>query len=159
MFFFIHETKLTRLFFIGSDIPNNAYISGSTEWADGKRSDVLYVPRNEVTRDLPPVLIEVQNQVDQRFMLRLINYCANVYDRYEVLPVVLVFVVEKFSNTIFEESFVEKANAPYILETQCEHWAKSANFVSAKSIENYIQGSMDPFVALAYFTSSQAQNL
>ncbi|KAI8637001.1 hypothetical protein BD408DRAFT_354547 [Parasitella parasitica] len=144
---------------LGSDIPNNAYISGSTEWADGKRSDALYIPRNEVTRDLPPILVEVQNHVDQRFMLRLINYCANVYDRYEVLPVVLVFVVEKFSNTIFEESFVEKASAPYILETQCEHWAKSANFVSAKSIENYIQDSMDPFVVLAYFTSSQAQNL
>lgn len=77
-----------------------------------------------MTSDLPPISIEVQNQVDQRFMLRLINYCANVYDRYEVLPVVLVFVVENFSNTIYEESFVDKANAPYILETQCEHWAK-----------------------------------
>jgi hypothetical protein len=159
MFFFIHETKLTHLFFIGSDIPNNAYISGSTEWADGKRSDILYIPRDEVTHDLPPILVEVQNHVDQRFMLRLINYCANVYDRYEVLPVVLVFVVEKFSNTTFEESFVEKANAPYILETQCAHWAKSANFVSAKSIESYTQVSMDSFVALAYFTTSQAENL
>ncbi|KAI8079701.1 uncharacterized protein B0P05DRAFT_469639, partial [Gilbertella persicaria] len=86
-------------------------------------------------------------------------YCANVYDCYEVLPVVLVFVVEKFSNTILEESFIEKESAPYILKTQCKYWAKSANFVSAKSIENYIQDSMDPFVALTYFTSSQAQNL
>ncbi|KAI8968427.1 hypothetical protein BDF20DRAFT_839533 [Mycotypha africana] len=33
------------------------------------------------------------------------------------------------------------------------------NFVSAKSIENYIQDSMEPFMALAYFTSSQAQDL
>ncbi|KAI8970403.1 hypothetical protein BDF20DRAFT_826051 [Mycotypha africana] len=92
-------------------------------------------------------------------MLRLINYCSNVYDRYEVLPVVLVFVVEKFANVRFEKSFVEKANTPYILETQCQHWAKSTNFVSVKSIKNHIQDSMAPFVALAYFTSSQAQNL
>ncbi|KAG1442953.1 hypothetical protein G6F56_010852 [Rhizopus delemar] len=144
---------------LGSDVPNNTYISASTEWSDGTRSDAIYIPKNEVTHDLPPILVEVQHQVDQRFMLRLINYCANIYERYEVLPVVLVFVVEKFSNTILEKSFIAKESAPYILETQCEHWAKSANFVSAKSIENYIQDSMDPFVALAYFTSSQAQDL
>lgn len=92
-------------------------------------------------------------------MMRLINYCASVYDRYEVLPVVLVFVVKWFANTTFEEKFVKKANTPYTLETQCEHWAKSANFVSAKSIEDYVQDPMDPFVALAYYTTSQAQNL
>ncbi|PHZ14146.1 uncharacterized protein RHIMIDRAFT_290877 [Rhizopus microsporus ATCC 52813] len=144
---------------LGINIPNNAYLSGSTEWADGKRSDALYIPRNGVTHDLPPILIEVQNCIDQLFMIRLINYCAHVYERYEVLPVVLVFVVKKFSNTTFEEKFVKKANAPYILETQCEFWAKSTNFVSAKSIENFTQDSMDPFVALAYFTVSQAQDL
>ncbi|KAI8888568.1 hypothetical protein K501DRAFT_282676 [Backusella circina FSU 941] len=92
-------------------------------------------------------------------MLRLINYCANAYDRYEVLPIVLVFVVGKFANTTFEKKFVRKANTPYILETQCEHWAKSVNFVSAISIQDYIQDSMDPFVALIYFTTSQAQSL
>ncbi|PHZ17102.1 uncharacterized protein RHIMIDRAFT_309933 [Rhizopus microsporus ATCC 52813] len=144
---------------LGINIPNNAYLSGSTEWADGKRSDALYIPRNGVTHDLPPILIEVQNCIDQLFMIRLINYCAHVYERYEVLPVVLVFVVKKFSNTTFEEKFVKKANVPYILETQCEFWAKSTNFVSAKSIENFAQDSMDPFVALAYFTISQTQDL
>lgn len=89
-------------------------------------------------------------------MLRLINYWANTYDRYEVLPVALVFVVGKFASTTFEKKFVRKANTPYILETQCKHWAKSANFVSAVSIQAYIQDSMDPFVAVAYFTTSQA---
>jgi hypothetical protein len=92
-------------------------------------------------------------------MLRLINYCANAYDRYEVLPIVLVFVVGKFANTTFEKKFVKKANTPYILEAQCEHWANSVNFVSAISIQDYIQDSMDPFLALIYFTTSQAQSL
>ncbi|KAI9355170.1 hypothetical protein BD770DRAFT_444698 [Pilaira anomala] len=30
---------------LGSDIPNNAYISGSTEWSDGTRSDAIYIPK------------------------------------------------------------------------------------------------------------------
>ncbi|KAI8886844.1 DDE-domain-containing protein [Backusella circina FSU 941] len=94
-----------------------------------------------------------------RGWLKLINYCANAYDSYEVLPIVLAFVVGKFANTTIEKKFVRKANTPYILETQCEHWAKSVNFVSAISIQDYIQDSMDPFVALIYFTTSQAQSL
>lgn len=33
------------------------------------------------------------------------------------------------------------------------------NFVSAISIQDYIQDAMDPFLALIYFTTSQAQSL
>jgi hypothetical protein len=71
---------------------------------------------------------------------------------------VIVFVVEKFSNTASEEKFVKKANVLYMLETQCGFWAKSTKFVSVKSIENHIKDSMDSFVALAYFTTPQAHN-
>ncbi|CEP09835.1 hypothetical protein, partial, partial [Parasitella parasitica] len=144
---------------LGSSIPNNTYTTSSAEWADGKRSDLLYTPKNGAKIDLPPILIEVQNRVDQKFMLRLINYCANVYDRYEVLPVVLVFVVGKFASAKFEEKFVKKASTPYILETQCEHWASCVNFVSAMSIQDYIHDSMDPFLALIYLITSQSQSL
>jgi hypothetical protein len=98
---------------IGSNIPNNLYHSGSTEWTDDTRSDALYIPKTEVTDDLPPILIEVQNRVDQPFMTRLIHYCTLVYERYEILPVVLVFVVKKFSHTAFEKRFVPKVKAPY----------------------------------------------
>lgn len=66
-----------------------------------------------VTHDLSHILIEVQNRVDQQFIMRLINYCANAYDRYEMMPVVLVFVVRKFANNIFEEKSVRKVNTLY----------------------------------------------
>ncbi|KAI9355222.1 hypothetical protein BD770DRAFT_324206, partial [Pilaira anomala] len=88
-----------------------------------------------------------------------INYCANVYERYEVLPIMLVFVVGKFANTTFEKKFVRKANTPYILETQCVHWAKSVNFVSAVSIQDYIRDSMDPQWCWGNQRQSQAQSL
>ncbi|KAI9468491.1 MAG: hypothetical protein EXX96DRAFT_624112 [Benjaminiella poitrasii] len=78
---------------LGSNISNNLYHSASTEWSDGTKSDVLYVP-TEVNNDQPPILIEIQNSVDQAFMIRLIQYCTRVYERFQVLPVVLVFVVE-----------------------------------------------------------------
>ncbi|OBZ84356.1 hypothetical protein A0J61_07597, partial [Choanephora cucurbitarum] len=99
------------------------------------KSNVFYIPKNELERCLLSILIIVQNRIVQQFMLRLVDSCVNVYNRYEMLPIVLVFVVKK--------KIVEKANAPYILKTRCEHEAKSA-----RSIENYIQDSMDPFMAL-----------
>ncbi|KAL7318245.1 hypothetical protein PS15m_004494 [Mucor circinelloides] len=37
------------------------------------------------------------NCLDQTFMTRLIQYCARVFERYKVLPVVLVFLAVKFS--------------------------------------------------------------
>ncbi|KAI8647617.1 hypothetical protein BD408DRAFT_325347, partial [Parasitella parasitica] len=53
------------------------YLSASTEWSDGTKPDVLYVPI-DVSDDQPPILIEIQNIVDQAFMIRLIQYCARV---------------------------------------------------------------------------------
>ncbi|KAI8637098.1 hypothetical protein BD408DRAFT_486451 [Parasitella parasitica] len=143
---------------LGSNISNNLYHSASTEWSDGTKSDVLYVPA-EVNNDQPPILIEIQNSVDQAFMIRLIQYCTRVYERFQVLPVVLVFVVVKFSSKEFEQKFVPKVNTPYLLETACEFWAQEVNFISAKSIENHIKVGMNQLVALAYFTTCQSASL
>ncbi|KAG1277496.1 hypothetical protein G6F66_012278 [Rhizopus arrhizus] len=144
--------------FVGSNITNNLYHSASTEWSDGTKSDVLYVP-TEVSDDQPPILIEIQNSVDQAFMIRLIQYCTRVYERFQVLPVVLVFVVVKFSSKEFEKKFLPKVNTPYLLETSCEFWAQEVNFISAKSIENHIKVGMNQLVALAYFTTCQSASL
>lgn len=36
-------------------------------------------------------------------MIRSIQYCTRVFERYKVVPVVLIFVVEKFSNKELEK--------------------------------------------------------
>lgn len=66
------------------------------------QDEYFYVPRTEVTDDLPLFLIKVQNCVDQQFMIRLI-----------------LFV---YTSTEFEKKFVAKVNTPYLLETQCDFW-------------------------------------
>lgn len=143
---------------LGSNISNNLYNSASTEWSDGTKSNVLYVP-TEVSNDRPPILIEIQNRVDQAFMIRLIQYCTRAFERFKVLPVVLVFVVKMFSSKEFEKKFVPKVNTPYLLETSCEFWAREANFISLESIENHIKVGMNQLVALAYFTTCQSPSL
>ncbi|KAI9364556.1 hypothetical protein BD770DRAFT_378371 [Pilaira anomala] len=70
-----HETVkriIINELLVGSNVPSNSYHTVSTEWSDGTKSDVLYVP-TEVSEDQPPILIEIQNTVDQTFMIRLIQ--------------------------------------------------------------------------------------
>ncbi|KAI8094280.1 hypothetical protein BDF21DRAFT_408353 [Thamnidium elegans] len=70
----------------GVDISSDNYSVAPNEWADGSRSDMVYAS----TKPPPPILIKVQYQVNQEFMLRLISYASNVYRRYKALPIVLV---------------------------------------------------------------------
>ncbi|KAI8877155.1 hypothetical protein K501DRAFT_230709 [Backusella circina FSU 941] len=92
-------------------------------------------------------------------MIRLIQYCTRVFKRFKVLPMVLVFVVVKFSSKEFGKKIVPKVNAPYLLETSCEFWAQEVNFISSKSIENHIKVDMNQLVALAYFNTCQSPSL
>ncbi|KAG1534428.1 hypothetical protein G6F49_012498 [Rhizopus delemar] len=88
-----------------------------------------------------------------------VQYCTRAFERFKVLPVVLVFEVKMFTSKEFEKKFVPKVNAPYLLETSCEFWAQEANFISLKSIENHIKMDMNQLVALTYFTICQSPSL
>jgi hypothetical protein len=54
---------------------------------------------------MPPILTEIQYLVDQDLMLRLIRDASSTYDRYRVLPLVLVLVTKGFSSTAFRREF------------------------------------------------------
>jgi hypothetical protein len=93
-------------------------------------------------------------------MSRLIRYCTYVFDRYNVLPVVLVVVVKGFSSIKFEQQFDTNSNHTHLLEIECKCWAKSCSFISPNSIKEHIkENPMDPLVALAYYMTSQSQRL
>ncbi|KAI8094281.1 hypothetical protein BDF21DRAFT_331095 [Thamnidium elegans] len=122
---------------------------------------VIYVPKNEVTDILPPppILIEIQNCVDQNFLSRLIRYCTYVCGRYKVFPVVFLVVVKCFSSIAFETEFVTD-NSAYLFETECKHWAKKCYFISAKPIKEHVkQTPMNQLVALGCFMTKQSRCL
>ena len=127
---------------------NNLYHPTPIEWLDRRGSDLLYVPPN---------FIEIQNSVYQAFMIRSIQYCTRVFERYKVVPVVLIFVVEKFSNKELEKKKKQiqpKINASYLIKTLCEFRAQASIFMPLKTIENHIKVDMNQLVALVYFITS-----
>ncbi|KAI8881626.1 hypothetical protein K501DRAFT_156488, partial [Backusella circina FSU 941] len=133
--------------FIDVDIPPNSYTVAQTEWADDSRSDMVYAS----IELLPPVLIELQYQVNQDFMLRLINYALNVYKRYKSLPIVLVIVTKSFSSAKFQNEFTITSEG-FLLEASCKFWAKQCFLLTADAVSNHFnQKTLHPMAALGYF--------
>ncbi|ORY93611.1 hypothetical protein BCR43DRAFT_553404 [Syncephalastrum racemosum] len=61
------------------------------EWLAGQRKDILYVPEQQCSASIPPVIVDVQNTIDNAFMRRLQSYCNHVYRKYDkVDPITLV---------------------------------------------------------------------
>jgi hypothetical protein len=56
-------------------------------------------------------------------MLRLIKYSFDTYNRYKVLPIVLVVATKYFSNAAFQREFTISING-LLLEASCKFWAK-----------------------------------
>ena len=90
---------------VGADIPANIYTVCPIEWADGSRSDIVYTSQT-LTKSLPPMLIEIQYNVDQMLMLRLIKYSSNAFCRYNMLPIVLVVATKSLSSAAFKTEFI-----------------------------------------------------
>lgn len=139
--------------FIDASIPANSYIPAQTEWTDGSRSDVVYASPIKTTESLPPILIEVQYQVDQDFMLRLIAYASHTHKRYRVLPIILVIVTKSFSSADFQREFTISRNGP-LLEASCKFWAKKCVLLTPNAVSNHLnQEILDPLIALGLFVT------
>ncbi|KAI9490089.1 hypothetical protein BDB00DRAFT_839558 [Zychaea mexicana] len=77
-------------------VDGDAYIIGDSEWADGTQSDVLYAPKDESLRHAP-IIVEVQHSVNFAFVNRSIRYCTLAYQRFQTLPVLVVFCINATS--------------------------------------------------------------
>ncbi|KAG2197657.1 hypothetical protein INT47_002364, partial [Mucor saturninus] len=96
--------------FLGADVSSDSYSVTPTEWADGSRSDMVYA-----SNKFPPILIEVQYQVNQEFILRLIKYCSNIYMRYKSSPIALVIVTKSFSSALAQNLQTASSRSPSAL--------------------------------------------
>ncbi|ORX62725.1 hypothetical protein DM01DRAFT_1403177 [Hesseltinella vesiculosa] len=90
----LQEKQILNLivqYLIGTEA-EDMYRTSPTEWFNGTRSDVLFTC--DADPSMPPILIEVQQVVDDTFMRRLIGYCVSLEKQYSMLPIVLVFPIK-----------------------------------------------------------------
>ncbi|GAA5816294.1 hypothetical protein MFLAVUS_009820 [Mucor flavus] len=55
------------------EVAEDRYVVTPTEFINENEYDVLYAPHNPLST-FPPVFIEVQNQVDEKFLVRAVHY-------------------------------------------------------------------------------------
>ncbi|RCH88512.1 hypothetical protein CU097_011284 [Rhizopus azygosporus] len=107
----------TAIDIIASDllnIPKGTYTTASTEWDNGSRSDILYVPYLGIQSSLPPILIEVQAIVNEAFMERLVKYNQSAKQLYKSYPLVMIFCVDELSPLTFITKFIPIDSKPWM---------------------------------------------
>ncbi|SAM03685.1 hypothetical protein [Absidia glauca] len=108
----------------------------------------------------PPILIEVQLVVTEKFMQRLVRYSHNVIQVYEAYPIIIVFCVDRLSPASMINRFKPSTLNPWMLSTlSCEWWAKNCYLVSKETLSFAPENEMTPLLALTKFLLEQSPSL
>ncbi|CEG81839.1 hypothetical protein RMATCC62417_15990 [Rhizopus microsporus] len=134
----------------------DTYTNAATEWRNGTRCDVLYLPEIALRNSLPPILIEVQRNVNEVFMRRLMMYSLNVVTTHarSPLPIVLIFCIDKVTPQALQAKFTSLPDMPWMKSFPCDLWAKNCYLVSNQPfIES--DATLNPLHALSLFLAEQ----
>ncbi|ORX45534.1 hypothetical protein DM01DRAFT_1368701 [Hesseltinella vesiculosa] len=145
------------------NVPKGTYMNTTTSFSDGTECDILYVPRSADLNQLPPVILEIQNVVNDVFMASAIQYCLNVYRRFHIYPILVIICVDKIASRNLADKFTPTEDMPYCLQTCSTHWAKNCFLLSKNSINTLVNGDdnqpLDPIVAFVHFLTSGQQSI
>ncbi|KAI9487442.1 MAG: hypothetical protein EXX96DRAFT_553203 [Benjaminiella poitrasii] len=136
------------------DAPEDQYTVAPNELLNKCACDVLYLPRTIVS-EYPPIIIEIQRDVNEKYMGRAIKYSTLVYEKYEKLPVVLIVGV--FSLTASINNMLAPATShPFSKVISSLFWAKLCLLISPTTLST-IQSTeqLDPLAAIGLFLCSQ----
>lgn len=127
----------------------------------GKRSDIVYAVKSYEIK-YPPIIIEVQQTVNEQFIHRAISYCLSAYDKYKVNPIVLVFSLNPVPVSTFTK-FKTCQEYPFMLKTDASHFAHGFYLVSKSNSLGYIKElnneNMNMIAVLSIFFCSKERSL
>ncbi|CEI88119.1 hypothetical protein RMCBS344292_02519 [Rhizopus microsporus] len=143
---------------IGDGICGSAYYNEPTENNDNRKADIMYYP-NDATKNLAPVIVEIQKKVSHEFIVRSMRYSLNVFDQKNTLPILLVINTDGFSSKQFrEENFVKRDSEPYYVLSS-PLWAKQVRIYNSDSIASHLQIPMAKMTALVHFLTQQQKHI
>lgn len=80
----------------------------------------------------------------------LIRYSLSLYEEFKILPTILVFLTEGFSDEEIKSKFKVDNNS-FMMETNCNFWSKHCYVLCKESIDGFInEYPMQEFIALTY---------
>ncbi|KAG0937917.1 hypothetical protein G6F29_008452 [Rhizopus arrhizus] len=134
----------------------DTYSNAATEWRNRTHCDVLYLPEILLRNSFPPILIEVQQNVNELFMRRLMMYSLNVVSTHvhSPLPIVLIFCINKVTPQALLAKFTPLPDMPWMKYFPCDLWAKNCYLVSNQPLIES-DAALDSLHALSLFLAEQ----
>ncbi|KAG1054441.1 hypothetical protein G6F43_003553 [Rhizopus delemar] len=134
----------------------DSYASAPTEFITGRKCDVLYAPRDPLS-SFPPILVEVQNKADEKFLTRAIQYCTLTFERYNRLPILVILGVANATVLLMSKS--EDSDFPFARQIQSIGWAERCLLLTSSTLLANQQESLHPLRAVGHFLCSQSLSI
>ncbi|KAI7906750.1 uncharacterized protein BX663DRAFT_534801 [Cokeromyces recurvatus] len=123
---------------------NDSYFSAPTELITEKKCDILYAPHDPL--------------IDDKFLTRAIHYCTLVYNRYNRLPIILVFGVA--SVTLSLQSKSVDSEFPFARQIPSLGWAEHCLLLTSSTLQmNEQEITLHPLRAIGFFLCSQSLSI
>lgn len=107
---------------IDVDVPPDSYSVAQTDWADTKGVYTLYASQNKSSEKFIPVLVAIQEEVDQTTILETIERSTLVYKNFRILPTVLVISI-KSSSKLKNNGEFSVADDSFLTQCKFKFWA------------------------------------
>ncbi|KAG0749666.1 hypothetical protein G6F16_004842 [Rhizopus arrhizus] len=134
------------------------YTAAQNEFLNKCACDVLYLPK-AIDSEYPPIIIEVQKDVNENYMCRAVKYSILVYEKYEKHPVVLIVGVSSVTASI-NNILAPATSHPFSKEIPSLFWAKRCLLVSSTTLSTIQStGQLDPLAAIGLFLCSQKPSI
>lgn len=118
------------------NVADNTYIAGQSDFVDGTSCDVLYIPRSADMNSLPPIVLEIQRTVNDKFMSvpsdtarQSLKHMANC--RF------LSFCVSDVNSSTMTK-FSASRDLFFAREAHCDFWAKRCILLSKTTLDGHV---------------------
>lgn len=140
------------------EAPENTYTAAPTEFINKSKCDVLYIS-NDISA-FPPIIIEVQKIVDEKFIIRAIQYCTLVYQKYGKQPIIVIFGISSITMNILSLTTASTL-FPFAKELSSLVWAQRCMLISSFSLDIIDKkiNQLHPLAAIGVFMCSQATSI
>ncbi|KAI8968426.1 hypothetical protein BDF20DRAFT_828053 [Mycotypha africana] len=133
---------------IGTHVPKNNYVVHQNGWPEAGGFFNVYKSQNESDERFKPIVVTIQSEVNQVLILKIMQYCTLVYERFNYLPIVLIIAHKDCLG-----SNVDETNS-HLVKIKSDFWAeKCLMFLSDLDVTPINDQPLNAFFALCQFLS------
>ncbi|KAI8052720.1 hypothetical protein BDF21DRAFT_350186 [Thamnidium elegans] len=140
---------------VNKHFPENLYTVAQIEWADTEGLFIMYYSsQNENDERYAPVVVTVQKEISQTSMLKIIRYCTFVYEKYNLLPTVLIISSSSRLDTRVDSDIDMNVDSSFkLIKSDC--WARECLLFLPDSISTTLNNkSTNTLIALCQYISN-----